>query len=132
MSGKTKTAVRRSQFLALFCGLLTAALLFVAFAYMLVRWELSQAAVPAMVLGTLGIGTAVGGWLSAYLRGSSGLTCGFVVGAVYGSILLLWSYYRNQSILETSPIYIACIFVSGCISGYLGMIAAEKRSRRHR
>ena len=132
MSAKFKTTGNRSFFLALLTGTAIAAVGILISAALLVYGELPQSFASPLSLGSVCIGTLLGSWLAARIRGANGLVCGAVCGAIYGAVLLAWSIVCCGFLEGTSIVKACVIILFCCFGGYSGMLSAEKRARKHR
>lgn len=132
MSAKPKSKAQPYILLAFISGMLAIAAGILLSAYALVYLELPQTLATPMAFVSVCLGVLVSAWHLARNRAANGLACGALVAAIYDFLILGWSFLCNGIPEGASLLCAVCAIATGCIGGYGGLLAAEKRTRRHR
>ena len=131
MPVRTSKGSFRFCFTALLSAFLLSAGMLLVSAYALVQLELPQKLAAVLAVFSVCAGAMVGAWLMSFLKGNSGLLCGSIVGGGYSSLLLLGSAGSGTAEVVVL-LYCGLILLCCWVGGYCGVLAAEKKRRRHR
>ncbi|MCI5527291.1 MAG: TIGR04086 family membrane protein [Oscillospiraceae bacterium] len=109
-------------------GLLGTAAILMIFALILTLQDIPQGMILPLAVGAMGIGTFLGGYVSARIVGKKGLLCGFLTGLLYYFILTGISLAVMHFSLDASQaVKMGVAFIAACIGGVLGVNGKGRR-----
>ena len=109
-------------------GLLGTAAILMIFALILTLQDIPQGMILPLAVGAMGIGTFLGGYVSARIVGKKGLLCGFLTGLLYYFILTGISLAVMHFSLDASQaVKMGVAFIAAFIGGVLGVNGKGRR-----
>ena len=97
-------------------------------ALILTLQDIPQGMILPLAVGAMGIGTFLGGYVSARIVGKKGLLCGFLTGLLYYFILTGISLAVMHFSLDASQaVKMGVAFIAACIGGVLGVNGKGRR-----
>ena len=109
-------------------GLLGTAVVLMIFALVLTLQDIPQGIILPLAIGAMGVGTFLGGYVSARIVGQKGLLCGFLTGLLYYLVLTGISLAIMHFSLDASQaVKMGVALAAACVGGVLGINGKGKR-----
>ena len=98
------------------------------FCLVLTLQDIPQGIILPLAIGAMGVGTFLGGYVSARIVGQKGLLCGFLTGLLYYLVLTGISLAIMHFSLDASQaVKMGVALAAACVGGVLGINGKGKR-----